>query len=296
MESLIIVIEGKQVFKEISVRFRNQATEFSMLAISMIVCALLTATLLRPANIVGDFSYQLSKLLDTDERFYTYDFNLETVGDAVIYEQKSYNANGDIHRKTNEKFVSFNHLNHNHSYVLNDDTIEEVSSTSNDHWFSQGMDLLHLLRLDNDSQELLFKRDSVVLFKHLKPFMTKKNATFVIELNMNDLYEVIDHTIKELSEYEDFKLTAIQKLKTLNDSLQVYDRLNINSDNFYELAMSQIKLYHNHYKNIFKEDSILTITTDFDQQLTVASELYYKNCDAYESFVMTVNKENSLDQ
>lgn len=298
-----------------------------MMAI-LLCCTILISHILRPMNDSGDLVYKISQSLKSEAQFYGLSFKMNTIGDAVIYKQKSIESENNLSIQPNyiyinghtnnikyDAFLTPEHLiakpNGEEHYLQTD--INKLISLWNEKYFFKLSDIYDILKSTEDEKALFLAYDLPKIAGILDAYGTMDEDAFTMEITFVELFDLADNIIHQLSEnkemvkivqgkytrfYDLFAHNPLLKDNTLN-SRRLFTTLVALNDDFYGTCHNYINRLKKQYTNVYHENSTIVIKLYFDKKtihnIECYAQLRYNSCDAYEEIYIAIDSSEPTD-
>lgn len=301
---------------------------YTLMMIFILVSTILGAHLIRSISHSDELVYKLSSTLKLEKQSYELNFKMNTIGDAVIYEQKHIESHNLLHMEspfvyvkgqTNnvpyDAFITTDHLiakpDSEMNYLKSD--LNQLITLWNENYHFKLSDILKILQLTEEEKIIFYTYDLPKITNVLETYGEMNKNTFILSITLNEAFELLDEITHELSKndemvrmiankymrfYELFAHNPLLKDNALNSRRLFKTMVSLNDD-FYGTCHDYILSLKKEYTQIYHGDSKIVITLDFDRKILDSikcdATLRYKSCDAYEAINFSAVHMASLD-
>jgi len=283
----------------------------------------ISSTLIRGNQVRYQLAYAINKINEKGDKSLDVDFSFNTIGDAVLYEQKKLESNNLIQLRSDFVAIdgdfSFQDMSLN-DYQLYLTQKGIISTNHNKHafvewnklttiWHDQAFDLEHLYEImkPSEKEKITFRqRDLNKILSVFDDHITKDQNTFSIELDVVTWIHLIDQMILELSEHPDFENSVKKRYSAFYDAFAHHQMLKDNdlnsrvlfskivelNDDLYGTCHLLLDTLQDRFNHLFTEGSTFRVTFLVNDNkithFTLQGDLYYKAFDARESLYVSI--------
>lgn len=228
--------------------YRITPLGFVLIMTTLLILIIISASLYRTFTEDHQLIYALNKAFKADRHLYDINWSLKTHGDAVLYQQK------DIHVFHKLQVIDGKvHLSHDdQTYYKLADIEAGINDLGNNH-------------INEDL--MMTRKELASIKKYLHKALTKGDQSYTLEMPIHEWQHMVkDYLLDDLD----------------NDIL-------LQENNYY--ASDYLNRLDKSFKRLFLDTSLAKMTFSLDEDginLSLDVKLYYKHCDAYENFYLTL--------